>query len=156
MYDNELEGIEGDFGKKLIFRFPENSLITNNKKMLKIEKYIMEDGEKEFILEKEKKIVKIYAVLPRKNLNDGVTSAEEIEGEYVGIIPIVVSQMSKIINDKEEDNIDKPALLPGDMVKPNPKPGDNIGGPIVLPGDMTKPNIKPEDSISGPPRGRRK
>lgn len=91
--------LEEDFNKKLILKFPETGLMTNKKRWLKIEKYMMENSEKEFKITQKKKIVKIYALLRRKTLNDKMIDAELLEGEYVGRVPIIIEQYGKPIED---------------------------------------------------------
>lgn len=95
------DDLENDSGKKLTFKFPESGLMTNKKRWLKIAKYIMEDSDKNIILEKKRKLVNIYAVIDRKTINDGRIDAKVLEGEYVGYLPIIVSQYSKIIGKKD-------------------------------------------------------
>lgn len=95
---------ENDYGKKLIFKFPESGLMTNKRRWLKIEKYMMEDSDKNIILENKRRLVNIYAIIDRKTINDGKLDAKILEGEYVGYIPLIVSQYSKIIGKKESEN----------------------------------------------------
>lgn len=92
---------ENDYGKKLTFKFPESGLMTNKRRWLKIEKYMMEDSDKNIILENKRRLVNIYAIIDRKTINDGKLDAKILEGEYVGYLPLVVSQYSKIIGKKE-------------------------------------------------------
>lgn len=89
--------IEKDIGKKLVFKFPEKGIMTNKKRWLKVEKYLMEEKDKNIVVENERRVVNIYAVIDRATLNDGKMEAKFIEGEYVGEIPVVVSQYSKIV-----------------------------------------------------------
>lgn len=95
---------ENDYGKKLIFKFPESGLMTNKKRWLKIEKYMIEDSDKNIILENKRRLINIYAIINRKTINDGKLDAKILEGEYVGYLPVVVSQYSKIIGKKESEN----------------------------------------------------
>lgn len=95
------DDLENDYGKKLVFKFPENGLMTNKKRLLKIEKYMMEDSDKNIILENKRRLVNIYAVIDRKTINDGKIDAKILEGEYVGFLPLVVSQYTKVIGKKE-------------------------------------------------------
>lgn len=95
------DDIENDYGKKLVFKFPEKGLMTNRKRWLKIDKYLMEDKDKVIIIENERRVVNIYAVIDRSTINNGKMEAKFIEGEYVGQIPIVASQYSKILGKKE-------------------------------------------------------
>uniref|UniRef100_UPI003AF15D5F hypothetical protein n=1 Tax=Cetobacterium sp. TaxID=2071632 RepID=UPI003AF15D5F len=57
------DDLENDYGKKLTFKFPEKGLMTNKKRWLKIEKYMMEDSEKNIIIENERRLVSIYAII---------------------------------------------------------------------------------------------
>ncbi len=95
------DDLENDYGKKLTFKFPETGLITNKKRWLKIEKYMMEDSDKNIILENKRRLINIYAVIDRKTINDGRLDAKVLEGEYVGYLPLIVSQYSEIIGKKE-------------------------------------------------------
>lgn len=94
------DDLENDYGKKLAFKFPENGLMTNKKRWLKIEKYMMEDSDKNIVLENKRRLVNIYAIIDRKTINDGKLDAKILEGEYVGYLPLIVSQYSKIIGKK--------------------------------------------------------
>lgn len=86
------DNLEVDKNKKFIFKFPKKGLITNKKRWLTIDKYIMEDNDKNFKVTQEKKIVKIYAYINRHKLNDKIIKAEDLEGEYIGYVPIIVEQ----------------------------------------------------------------
>lgn len=86
------DNLDVDRNKKFIFKFPRKGLMTNKKRWLQIDKYIMEDGDKSFRVTREKKLVKIYAFIERRKLNDQVIRAEDLEGEYIGYIPIIVEQ----------------------------------------------------------------
>ena len=96
------DDLKNDLGKKLVFKFPEKGLMTNKKRWLKIDKYTMEESHKNLIIDSENKLVNIYAFINRKSINDGKTEAKFIEGEYVGYIPIVVSQYSKVLEKKDD------------------------------------------------------
>lgn len=96
------DDLENDYGKKLVFKFPESGLMTNKRRWLKIEKYMMEDSDKNIILENKRRLVNIYAIIDRKTINDGRMDAKILEGEYVGYLPLIVSQYSKIIGKKED------------------------------------------------------
>lgn len=92
---------EEDLGKKIVFEFPEYNLMTNRRKWLKVEKLGMESSKKEVILTKEREQFDFYAVLDRKDIAKG--EVIDIEGEYIGYIPIVISQYQKkgSINNEE-------------------------------------------------------
>lgn len=98
------DDIENDFGKKLTFKFPEEGLMTNKKRWLKIEKYLMEDTDKNIIIENERRLVNIYAVIDRTTINNGTMEAKFLEGEYVGLLPVVVSEYTKVLGKKEITN----------------------------------------------------
>lgn len=89
------DNLEVDRNKKFIFKFPKKGLMTNKKRWIQIDKYMMEDSDRVFKVDREKKIVKVYAVLERKKLNDQIISAEELEGEYVGYVPVIVEQYGR-------------------------------------------------------------
>ncbi|MGL4935571.1 MAG: hypothetical protein ACRC51_08840 [Cetobacterium sp.] len=91
------DNLEVDRNKKFIFKFPKKGLMTNKKRWIQIDEYMMEDSDKTFKVDREKKIVKIYAVIERRKLNDQLISAEELEGEYIGYVPIIVEQYGKPI-----------------------------------------------------------
>lgn len=95
------DNLEEDYGKKIVFRFQDTGLMTNKKRWLKVEKYLMEDKDKNIIIENERRVVNIYAVIDRGTLNDGKMEAKFVEGEYVGYIPVIASQYSKIVGKKE-------------------------------------------------------
>ena len=92
------DDLEVDKNKKFVFKFPKKGLITNRKRWVKIDKYIMEDSDKSFKMYREKKIVKIYAVIERRKLNDQLINAEDLEGEYIGYVPIIVEQYGQPLN----------------------------------------------------------
>ena len=96
-----------DFGKKLVFEFPQHGVMTNRRKFIKVEKFGMEkkenEKEKEMIITKEWEQVKFYAVLDRRELNRG-EDIKDIEGEYVGYVPIIVSQYSRNLGSEEGKN----------------------------------------------------
>lgn len=96
------DDLENDKDKKFVFRFPKKGLMTNKKRWVEIDKYIMKDDEKEFKLTKEKKIVKLYALIKRSSLNSQTISGEDLQGEYVGYVPIIVEQYSKPIIVEDE------------------------------------------------------
>lgn len=89
------DDLESDRNKKFVFKFPKKGMMTNKKRWVEIDRYIMEDSDKEFKLTREKKLVKIYAVIERRKLNSQFIDAEELQGEYVGYVPIVVEQYGK-------------------------------------------------------------
>lgn len=91
------DNLEIDRNKKFILKFPKKGLMTNNKKWIEIDKYMMEDSDREFRLTKEKKLIKIYAIIDRKKLNNQFIKAEDLEGEYIGHVPIIVEQYGKPI-----------------------------------------------------------
>lgn len=90
--------IEEDLGKKIKIRFPEQGLMTNQKRWLKVEKYKIAKADEEFIIEKDKRIVKFYAFIRRRELNKTDFDGARVEGEYLGYTPVVIEQYGKPIN----------------------------------------------------------
>lgn len=110
------DDLENDRNKKFIFKFPKKGLMTNKKRWVEIDKYIMEDADKEFKMTRDKKIVKIYAVIERKKLNSQFIDGEDLQGEYIGYVPIIVEQYGK-----PSEKLDSPETLPEfPDVKPTP------------------------------------
>lgn len=103
--------IKEDYNKKVKIRFPEKGLLTNKKRWLTIEKFRISKADENFVVEKEKKIVKLYAFIKRREINKNDEDGSMIEGEYVGNIPLIVEVYGKPINSVEE-GIDRPNLLP--------------------------------------------
>ncbi|WP_297597277.1 hypothetical protein [uncultured Cetobacterium sp.] len=89
------DNLEVDRDKKFILKFPKKGLMTNNKRWIEIDKYMIEDSDRVFRLTKEKKLIKIYAIIDRKKLNNQWIKAEDLEGEYIGYVPIIVEQYGK-------------------------------------------------------------
>lgn len=105
------DDLENDRNKKFVFKFPKKGLMTNKKRWVEIDKYMMEDSDKVFKMTRDKKLVKIYAVIERKKLNDQFIDGEDLQGEYIGYVPIIVEQYGKPIN-KVELPEDRPVVLP--------------------------------------------
>ena len=116
-----LDDLENDRNKKFIFKFPKKGLMTNKKRWVEIDKYIMEDSDKEFKMTRDKKIVKIYAVIERRKLNSQFIDGEDLQGEYIGYVPIIVEQYGRPIN-KVETPENKPIVLPEFPDAPATKP----------------------------------
>ncbi|MGL5056574.1 MAG: hypothetical protein ACRC6A_04295, partial [Fusobacteriaceae bacterium] len=92
-----------DLGKRVTFKFPEYINLTNRKKWIKVEKVGMDRKQNEIILLNERELIKIYAILDRRELDKG-EKIENIEGEYVGELPVVMGIYSFVQ--------DKPQILP--------------------------------------------
>lgn len=88
------DNFEEDAGKKIVLKFPEYNLLTNKRRWIKVEKLVMEKEEEEFILTKERVQIKLYGILDRRTLNRG-EEIRDIEGEYIGYIPVIISQYKK-------------------------------------------------------------
>lgn len=111
---------ENDIGKKLVFKFPKQGLMTNRKKWIKVEKYHIElPDKKSMIISQEIEHVKIYAVINKRDIDKG-EEADIIEGRYEGYAPIIVTQYGRLphtavtlpeIIDKDK-NENKPVTLP--------------------------------------------
>lgn len=104
------DNLEVDKNKKFIFKFPKKGLMTNKKRWVQIDKYIMEDSDKTFRMTRERKLVKIFAIIERGKLNNQIIKTEDLEGEYIGYVPIIVEQYGqpiKINENKETNNNEK-------------------------------------------------
>lgn len=97
----EITAKKEDFGKKLVFSFPKSGLMTNMKKWIKIQEYGMELPNKELIITQETEHVKFYALLNKRDIDNG-EDAKIIEGEYIGYVPIIVSQYSQLPGQVEQ------------------------------------------------------
>ena len=51
--------IEEDLGKKIKIRFPEQGLMTNQKRWLKVEKYKIAKIDEEFVIDREKRMLSL-------------------------------------------------------------------------------------------------
>lgn len=98
------DNIEEDLDKKIIFKFADTGLLNNGKSWIKIEKFAMDEKEKELIIKEEKKRLKFYAYVKKSELNDNIRNAEDIEGLYKGRVTIVAELYGKptIIEDKNK------------------------------------------------------
>lgn len=131
--------LEDDYGKKIKFRFAEKGVLTNGKRWIEIDKFKMGKDDEEFTITKEKKIVKFYAFLKRRNLNKNELDGSLVEGEYTGQIPIIAELYGKPINSVAEGE-DRPNLLPSfphnDEDRPTILPSfpdDELNRPTTLP-----------------------
>lgn len=97
----EITAKKEDFGKKLVFSFPKSGLMTNMKKWIKVQEYGMELPNKELIITQETEHVKFYALLNKRDIDNG-EDAKIIEGEYIGYVPIIVSQYSQLPGQNEQ------------------------------------------------------
>lgn len=93
--DNELE----DIGKKIIFKFPNSGVMTNKKKWIKVDKYMLKEKNKEMIISKKRELVDFYAIVDKSQFND-YDKAEILDGEYVGNVPIILSLYKQGGNNK--------------------------------------------------------
>lgn len=90
------DNLEEDSGKKLVFNFPEKGAMTNKKKWINIEEYRLETKDREVIIKAKIQHVKIYAILDKKKIDSG-EEPNIIEGEYIGVIPVVISQYGRVM-----------------------------------------------------------
>ncbi|MDY2801697.1 MAG: hypothetical protein SOV59_10590 [Fusobacterium mortiferum] len=88
---------ENDLGKKLVFNFSKQGLMTNRKKWIKVERFHIELPERSMIITQEREHIKVYAVINKRDIDKG-EEADIIEGRYEGYIPIVVSQYGRSSN----------------------------------------------------------
>ena len=89
------DDLEIDKDKKLKFNFPKKGLMTNRKKWIKIDEYRLETLNNDFIITKKIEQIKIFAILNKRDIDNG-EEADVIEGDYIGYVPIIISQYSKI------------------------------------------------------------
>ncbi|MGL5412999.1 hypothetical protein [Cetobacterium sp.] len=89
------DDLEIDKDKKLKFNFPKKGLMTNRKKWIKIDEYRLETLNNDFIITKKIEQIKIFAILNKRDIDNG-EEADVIEGDYIGYVPIIISQYSKL------------------------------------------------------------
>lgn len=124
--------IEEDLGKMVKIKFPQQGLMTNQKRWLKVERYKIAKDDEKFVIDREKRIVNFYAFIRRRELNKNDLDGTRVEGEYLGYAPILIEQYGKPLNpvavkpmplplypDEKED---KPTILPEIEDKPTPLP----------------------------------
>lgn len=97
------DNLEEDFGKKVILRFPTDGLMTNSKKWLIVDKYMIDEGDREIEIIQERRRVKIYAILKKTQIDDKTYTAEQLEGEYVGYAPIIVEVYGRLVKELESN-----------------------------------------------------
>ena len=121
---------DGDYGKKIVFKFPNKGLMTNKKRLLEIKEYKMEKADQELVIENEKRLVTIYAIIDRKSINNGLVDATLIEGEYVGRIPVVAVQYSRPLRKVDPYTPVTPNLGMDDILTQRPVAGPpEVAGP---------------------------
>ena len=89
------DDLEIDKDKKLKFNFPKKGLMTNRKKWIKIDEYRLETLNNDFIITKKIEQIKIFTILNKRDIDNG-EEADVIEGDYIGYVPIIISQYSKL------------------------------------------------------------
>lgn len=99
------DDLEKDLGKKIVLKFPEDGLMTNSKKWLNVDKYMIEDVDREIDVIQEKRRVNIYAVLKKNQIDDKTYTAEQLEGEYVGYVPIIVEIYGRLIKKEKVEEV---------------------------------------------------
>lgn len=97
------DNLEEDLGKKVILRFPTDGLMTNSKKWLIVDKYMIDEGDREIEIIQERRRVKIYAILKKIQIDDKTYTAEQLEGEYVGYAPIIVEVYGRLVKELESN-----------------------------------------------------
>lgn len=97
------DNLEEDLGKKVILRFPTDGLMTNSKKWLIVDKYMIDEGDREIEIIQERRRVKIYAILKKTQIDDKTYTAEQLEGEYVGYAPIIVEVYGRLVKELESN-----------------------------------------------------
>ncbi|MGL4510760.1 hypothetical protein, partial [Cetobacterium sp.] len=62
---------------------------------IKIDEYRLETLNNDFIITKKIEQIKIFAILNKRDIDNG-EEADVIEGDYIGYVPIIISQYSKL------------------------------------------------------------
>lgn len=122
--------IEEDLGKLIKIRFPEQGLLTNQKRWLKVEKYKIAKVDEEFVIDREKRIVNFYAFIRRRELNKSDLDGARVEGEYLGYTPVLIEQYGKPLNPVPVVPVPLPILPDEDRPTLLPELGDT---PTMLP-----------------------
>lgn len=104
--------IDEDRGKKVKIKLPEKGILTNKKRVIKIDKYKIARADEEFVIDREKRIVNFYAFIRRRDLNKNELDGSIVEGEYVGYTPILIEQYGKPINRPIFKDENRPVVLP--------------------------------------------
>ena len=90
------DNLEEDSGKKIVFTFPKKGVMTNRKKWIEIKEYQLENKDREVIINNKVQHIKLYALLNKKTIDNG-EDPTIIEGDYIGFIPIVISQYGRVM-----------------------------------------------------------
>lgn len=125
---------EEDFGKQIEFKFPDKGFMTNRKNWIKIEKFELDRDIEKYIVNKTKDRVKFYGIIDRRAIGkNGDTPPEILEGDYIGVIPIITVLYSRPMNRTTvETELETPAVLPEFDSNPvAPLPGLDI---LPIPG----------------------
>lgn len=96
------DNLEEDAAKKFKLKLPEQGILRKDKELLKIFSYKINDKDKFFSLETENREIKIYAIINRRDLNNLDMIVEKVEGEYKGIIPILIEEYNIAQNQIKE------------------------------------------------------
>ncbi len=91
----EIQADEEDFGKIIELTFVDKSIMTNGRNAVLIRKINIEEKYKKFVLNSKITHIDFTAVLNQKRIKKENKSADIIEGEYVGGIPIMISIYEK-------------------------------------------------------------
>lgn len=97
------DNLEEDMGKMLKFEFPAKGAMTNRKNWINIESFHIENDSNEYIVTKSRDRVNFYGIIDRREIgNSGETPPELLEGQYLGAIPIVVTQFGRAMGGSPE------------------------------------------------------
>lgn len=91
------DNLEEDIGKLVKFKIPKQLILNNGKNLIKSENINFENKKDEIIIEKENEKLIYFVILDKKELSQG-KNQNEIEGDYLGTLPLNYS-----IYDKEGD-----------------------------------------------------
>lgn len=87
----EIKADEEDIGKVINLNVLRKCYMTNKKHWIEVENLTIEDKDKEFVLDRKIKRIKIYGTINKNKINKKIKDADIIEGKYVGATPIIMT-----------------------------------------------------------------
>lgn len=88
------DNLDEDIGKLIKFKTPEQLVLSNGKNFIKSENINFENKKDEIIIEKENEKLIYFVILDKKEFSQG-KNQNEIEGDYLGTLPLNYSIYSK-------------------------------------------------------------
>lgn len=87
----QIEADKEDFGKVVEFTFVEKGVITNGKIPIQVEKFELADKDDEkIVIDRKTRQVEFYAVIDKRKISKRHIEARLLEGNYVGVMPIMI------------------------------------------------------------------